>query len=227
MTVREDILEKIRVERDKQISKGYDLEHDKIDGLDLNWAAVSYASPRNVGQKGSPAIWPWGEEYWKPGKEEEDLVKAAALIVARLEVLHALGEQKSFKDKVQANLYHANVKSPLRQATEDTPLGKVCSRDGSVYSLIGVKQNTVVESEDGRYVTFLNGDIFEIPLGWLGNEAIYWDTNLIRKGYPDTVLNFRISYGSYNTYYHLYNKDKYICDNSSNIFDPNKWELAQ
>ena len=211
MTLRDDILEKIRVERDKQISKGYTLENDKDYSQELTWAAISYAYPRNLkeGSKTSPTTWPWDEKYWKPGTEEDDLIKAAALIVARLEVLHALGEQKSFKDKVQANLYHANVKSPLRQATEDTPLGKVCSRDGSVYSLIGVKQNTVVESEDGRYVTFLNGDIFEIPLGWLGNEAIYGDTNLIRKGYPDTVLTFN------------------ICDNSSNILDPNDWELAQ
>lgn len=228
MTVREDILEKIRVERDKQISKGYDLEHDKIDGLDLNWAAVSYASPRNVGQKGSPAIWPWGEEYWKPGKEEEDLVKAAALIVARLEVLHALGEERSFKDRIQANLYHANVRSPLRQARETTPPMKVCSRSGIVYSLVGVKKNTVVENEDGSYHTFANADIFEVPLGWLENDAIYRDTNIIRKGYPDMVVNIRIAQTPNGTRYYLHNREgMFICVNSSNIFNPTDWELAK
>ena len=79
------VMELIQGEREKQIARhGYSKKHDKIwvDG-ELAQAAAVYAMPA---QKRRVADWPFGMTFYRPELSRVDeLIKAAALIVAEIE----------------------------------------------------------------------------------------------------------------------------------------------
>lgn len=88
----------VETERERQISKGFDIKHDDSYNLgELAGAAASYALACTplVGEpdlytvagdgKSMPVTWPWDHKYWQPESEKENLVKAGALIMAQLE----------------------------------------------------------------------------------------------------------------------------------------------
>lgn len=94
-------------ERDRQENEEH-FAADRDDGYvkgELAQAAASYtvhsvviASLRTQGlpvdkieaiaaANGTPRTWPWAPEWWKPGSQRRNLVKAAALLVAEIERL--------------------------------------------------------------------------------------------------------------------------------------------
>lgn len=88
----------VLAERARQIaSEGWTLEHDdEHDPGDLACAGAAYAlsagdaiHPMSQGDGGcqQPTFWPWDAEWWKPKTPRQDLVRAAALIIAEIERL--------------------------------------------------------------------------------------------------------------------------------------------
>lgn len=64
------------------------------------WAATLASDVRRVMASGSWSeavilrrLWPWGRSWWKPKSPREDLVKAAALIVAEIERIDRMAEK--------------------------------------------------------------------------------------------------------------------------------------
>jgi hypothetical protein len=82
-TNREYIIDNIYRERLRQInSEGFSEEHDdKYKKNELVDAAISYCLGDGIIHK----FWPWDKSWWKPKSKRENLVKAAALIVAEIE----------------------------------------------------------------------------------------------------------------------------------------------
>lgn len=89
-------------ERERQIQiKGWTDEHDDVYSKnELTRAAASYttnvihrgwtflAKPAGVYQsEEAPEYWPWDDCYWKPKSPRQDLVRAAALLIAEIERL--------------------------------------------------------------------------------------------------------------------------------------------
>lgn len=76
----------ITFERDGQRTReDYDATHDDehTDGA-LAMAAAAYAS-YEADPQNARVLWPWGEEYWKPKTDRENLVRAGALIAAEID----------------------------------------------------------------------------------------------------------------------------------------------
>lgn len=103
-TITDTILDEIRSERERQVEKGWTPEHDdKHTGGVLAGAGACYSinaawklSPEGGEQlEGVPIWWPLGSSSWKPKTSREDLVRAAALIIAELERIHRNNEVKS------------------------------------------------------------------------------------------------------------------------------------
>ena len=92
-------LDDIAAERARQIGAyGYTPRHDdRHTGGELGLAAACYAAPsrmfkaENLAGRGNETFvaykdaWPWADRFWKPKSRREDLVRAAALIVAEIE----------------------------------------------------------------------------------------------------------------------------------------------
>lgn len=81
----------VLAERRRQIeAEGWTPEHDDAyaEG-DLAQAAGCYSLYAHCSENldGSPADWPWPEEWWKPAGSRRNLVKAGALILAEIERL--------------------------------------------------------------------------------------------------------------------------------------------
>lgn len=88
-------------ERERQVNDEFwTPEHDDMSTRhQLSGAATSYArhvyarawifptSPENYRSEDAPYFWPWDEESWKPKSPRQDLVRAAALIIAEIERL--------------------------------------------------------------------------------------------------------------------------------------------
>lgn len=103
MGVYEDIMQ----ERWRQMTKGFDTAHDDehTDGQ-IAAAAACYANPMMLipiskgtntqptsllsAGSGLPLGWPWEPGWWRPDSRRENLVKAAALLVAEIERLDRL-----------------------------------------------------------------------------------------------------------------------------------------
>ena len=79
----------IVVERVRQVVKeGWLPEHDdQHAGGELAAAASCYALNAGAYRRMPPKAWPFDREWWKPGDERRDLVKAGALILAEIERL--------------------------------------------------------------------------------------------------------------------------------------------
>jgi hypothetical protein len=87
----------ISAERARQhTEEGYADEHDAEHADELAWAAWCYLDRVAAGEVAgpSPAMWPWGEDAWKPGPTAlRMLVKAGALIAAEIDRRLAKGER--------------------------------------------------------------------------------------------------------------------------------------
>lgn len=85
-------------ERVRQLeAEDWDYEHDdQYVNRELVTAAVCYAeqgsNPYTVGVQ--PMVWPWGADDWKPKSYRENLVRAAALLIAEIERIDRNGESK-------------------------------------------------------------------------------------------------------------------------------------
>ena len=78
----------VLAERQKQIRlNGYSSEHDAqyVNG-ELSLAAISYADPTVMDAAAPvPKAWPWQMKFWRPRTRRENLVRAAALIIAEID----------------------------------------------------------------------------------------------------------------------------------------------
>lgn len=85
----------IKAERQKQISKGYDAEHDLFHTRgELMAAARAYQVAGYTPDIERPAYWPFEPEAWRPSdKPIENFVKAAALYKAAMERASAAFEE--------------------------------------------------------------------------------------------------------------------------------------
>lgn len=92
------VIAEIAAERRRQIeAEGFHVDHDDEHGAgELAAAAACYALegsasdwdsafPRTELPDGVPVAWPWEPPWWKPRSNRENLVRAAALIVAEIE----------------------------------------------------------------------------------------------------------------------------------------------
>lgn len=92
------ILSLILDERNKQITvEGHKPEDDdKYQNGEMAVAGGYYAlasgAPTNKNPGLIPPYWPWSHNAWKPGEKKDNLIKAAALIVAELESMRRKGE---------------------------------------------------------------------------------------------------------------------------------------
>ena len=89
----------IAAERHRQVvEEGWTAEHDAAlrDG-ELAAAAVAYArygsNPRFA--VNPPLCWPWSASWWKPGRPEQNLAKAGALLAAEIDRVVRAAEPKS------------------------------------------------------------------------------------------------------------------------------------
>ena len=99
------VIDDIAAERQRQTAvEGWTPEHDDmhVDG-ELAKAAAVYAlhsaqPPKMVFDaflnESVPENWPWSKAWWKPKGKRRDLVRAAALIVAEIERLDRLEQNK-------------------------------------------------------------------------------------------------------------------------------------
>ena len=80
-------------ERERQIkSEGFTAEHDaRNGGYKLARAAAACAMNGPYPSDEPPWFWPWDRKWWKPKDERRDLVRAAALIIARIEQIDRKG----------------------------------------------------------------------------------------------------------------------------------------
>ncbi len=83
-------LEDVIGERIRQVAKeGYTPSHDDEHGdSSLSIAAACYAMPpgmRQMTELSCPWGWPWEPAHWKPKGRRQDLVRAAALILAEID----------------------------------------------------------------------------------------------------------------------------------------------
>jgi hypothetical protein len=86
----------VMVERHRQIeAKGYTAQHDdQYRNCQLSLAAAAYAMNEAYPMDNPPWFWPWPRQAWKPKDERRDLVRAAALLIARIEQIDRKGAQK-------------------------------------------------------------------------------------------------------------------------------------
>lgn len=87
----------IKAERQRQIDQeGWTPEHDDGHANDLVLAAIAYSYEAiRSGHPMALAIWPWGEEWWKPADRVRNLVKAGALIAAEIDRLQRATSQSA------------------------------------------------------------------------------------------------------------------------------------
>lgn len=105
-------IQDIAAERQRQVDvEGWSCDHDdKHSEGEIAGAAACYARhtnargwvfisrPEDYQCEPAPNSWPWDEQYWKPKSPREDLVRAAALIVAEIERLDRLSVKEKPHD---------------------------------------------------------------------------------------------------------------------------------
>jgi hypothetical protein len=91
------VIEEIAAERKRQVEvEGWTPEHDDDhDSGQLAEAASCYANPYYPYQHSTtPVGWPWDDEWWKPKDPRSNLIRAAALIVAEIERIDRVEDQR-------------------------------------------------------------------------------------------------------------------------------------
>jgi len=93
------VLDEIAAKRQHQISKGYDAAHDDQHAggeIALGAAAYAMSAAKHPGPGKTqtpvwvPPVWPWDREQFSPREPRDDLIDAAAMIVAEIERLDRL-----------------------------------------------------------------------------------------------------------------------------------------
>ncbi len=110
-------------ERVRQVTEeGFDAKHDdKYIGTDsLVRAAMAYLghntsfSSVNYDENGTPFIWPWAKEWWKPDTMEKNFAKAGALMLAHLQMERRKQHVASILDEaLQLHSSHISNNGPL------------------------------------------------------------------------------------------------------------------
>ena len=85
-----DAARDVLAERRRQVKvEGWTPKHDDEHGNgEMALAAAAYAvvARTDAGPREAPAWWPWDPEWWKPRDERRNLVRAAALLLAEIEI---------------------------------------------------------------------------------------------------------------------------------------------
>ena len=91
-------IEAIRDERLRQVNdEGWDANHDDEHDRDqLVLAAANYALEHTGHGDLIGDIWPWDEEWWKPGEPIRNLIKAGALIAAEIDRLERRDDDDAY-----------------------------------------------------------------------------------------------------------------------------------
>jgi hypothetical protein len=93
-------------ERQRQIAQlGWTPEHDDAhkDG-ELELAAACYALAKS--KQGTSHIWPWAWKWWKPREVRENLVRAAALLLAAIERIDRKAAGPKWKTCAKCDNHH-------------------------------------------------------------------------------------------------------------------------
>lgn len=127
--IRDVIAERLR----QQLEEGFTPEHDdKYTEGELPAAAASYAEfasysdatrERNAGRVVTG--WPWAADWWKPKTRRQDLVRAAALIVAEIERLDRAAEDTAIA--ICEACGHAIQEGEAYLPSPATPLCATCA----------------------------------------------------------------------------------------------------
>ena len=90
-----EVFRQIEQERQRQISKGYDADHDDAHVCgEIAKAAACYAIAGLGDQVKRKWLWPWEEAAFKDEGRLKNLVKAAALLVAEIERCERISEER-------------------------------------------------------------------------------------------------------------------------------------
>jgi hypothetical protein len=111
-------LRDLLAERARQINvEGFSLERDDAytDGELAQAAACYAASSQSRDISYMSHLWPWANEWWKPGTTREDLLKAGALVLAEIERI----------DRARAAMHIPECGKPLCSMSEHHPLCKM------------------------------------------------------------------------------------------------------
>lgn len=86
----------VLAERHRQVQvEGFDADHDDAgDARGLALAATCYARASDRIREAPPALWPWDACWWKPRSLRENLVRAAALLLAAIEHIDRAAARK-------------------------------------------------------------------------------------------------------------------------------------
>lgn len=100
-------IDEIVAERKRQIEvEGWSAQHDDVEHPhgELALAAACYAAPSAVIMEYPESVpvsdsrrlvWPWERQWWKPKDERRNLIRSAALLVARIEQLDRQSSARS------------------------------------------------------------------------------------------------------------------------------------
>ncbi|MBV2183250.1 MAG: hypothetical protein KUL88_01730 [Rhizobium sp.] len=127
--IRDVVLERLR----QQIVEGFDAIHDdKYTEGELPAAAAcyaefaSYSDDTRKRHAGKWLVgWPWSADWWKPKSRRQDLVRAAALIVAEIERLDRAAEDTAIATCEACG--HAIQKGEAYLPSPATPLCATCA----------------------------------------------------------------------------------------------------
>jgi hypothetical protein len=135
------VINEIAIERLSHEAKGYTADHDAEHGYgELASAAAAYAKTaamRLQGRQipsGPPSSWPWEAAAWKPRTWRDDLIRAAALIVAAIECIEdasfcivcteQLAEGDAYYPAVSGGFLHAACCGPERECYVNLETGE-------------------------------------------------------------------------------------------------------
>lgn len=116
----------IASERLRQVmEEGWNWTHDdEHENGELALAAVVYATPRDE-RRAVMSLWPWDEEWYKPGERIRELVKAGALIAAEIDRLQRVAEEKGDCE----GEYHAELRMTVKKLR--SAIGAYLSKSGN------------------------------------------------------------------------------------------------
>jgi hypothetical protein len=93
MNTRKTGIELMADERARHLTEEGWTDDSRYTRNELAYAAMAYTAPPDSlfrTYADPPVVWPFAEEWWKPGNRKRELVKAGALIAAELDRLLAL-----------------------------------------------------------------------------------------------------------------------------------------
>ena len=87
-------------ERKRQVEgEGFHAQHDDDhDNMELTKAAIAYCLASYTTPVDPKGYWPWSWKWWKPKSPRENLVRAAALLIAEIERLDRAAPRKDVEN---------------------------------------------------------------------------------------------------------------------------------